>query len=185
MTLHRVLLADCPAQPWRNGGGITRELLAWPPGQADWQLRVSVARIDRDGPFSAFPGVRRCFAVAHGAGVTLDLARGRRALTVDDDALEFDGEDAPECHLLEGPTEDINLMARRDAGRPRLQRARPGSVIGGELRWRGLLAASAVRLQIEDRTEPLRAGTLVWSDSVDGAAWTLHDGALAWWLSLD
>ena len=38
MDLHLVRLQDCPAQPWRNGGGLTRELLAWPQGQA-WQQR--------------------------------------------------------------------------------------------------------------------------------------------------
>jgi environmental stress-induced protein Ves len=50
-----VRLADCPFVPWRNGGGRTRELLAWPSAE-DWQLRVSVAEIEADGPFSAFPG---------------------------------------------------------------------------------------------------------------------------------
>mgnify|MGYP000415291841 CR=1 FL=1 len=38
-------------QPWRNGGGFTRELLAWPSAD-DWQLRISVAEIARDGAFS-------------------------------------------------------------------------------------------------------------------------------------
>ena len=59
-----------PPQPWRNGGGVTRELLAWPDG-GDWRVRVSVADIDADGPFSAFPGVERWFAVLEGAGVAL------------------------------------------------------------------------------------------------------------------
>lgn len=65
----RVLLAkDCPAMPWRNGGGQTRELLTWPAGSApdQWQLRISRADIDYDGPFSAFPGVQRWFAVLKG-----------------------------------------------------------------------------------------------------------------------
>ena len=51
---HTVALADVPAQAWRNGGGTMRELLAWPDA-SDWQLRVSVAEIEADGPFSAFP----------------------------------------------------------------------------------------------------------------------------------
>ncbi len=37
-------------QPWRNGGGQTRELLAWPTG-ADWKLRISRADIESDGRF--------------------------------------------------------------------------------------------------------------------------------------
>ncbi|OYU94699.1 MAG: histidine utilization protein HutD, partial [Burkholderiales bacterium PBB5] len=45
MTLHRVELETTSPQPWRNGGGTTHELLAWPPGAPAWLVRVSVARI--------------------------------------------------------------------------------------------------------------------------------------------
>src|SRR5580704_13922635 len=33
------------AQPWRNGGGLTRELLRRPAGATDWQLRISLADV--------------------------------------------------------------------------------------------------------------------------------------------
>ena len=39
-------------QPWRNGGGSTRELFTWPGGTAPWQLRISVADIDQNGIIS-------------------------------------------------------------------------------------------------------------------------------------
>ena len=70
-----VAAATVPAQAWRNGGGQTRELLAW-PAQGDWQLRISRADIDRDGPFSAFPLVERWFAVLQGHGVVLGFGGG-------------------------------------------------------------------------------------------------------------
>ena len=35
-------------QPWRNGGGRTRELLAWPDAQA-WSVRISLAEIEAEG----------------------------------------------------------------------------------------------------------------------------------------
>lgn len=35
MTRHRIALDTVPRQPWRNGGGSTRELLAWPDA-TDW-----------------------------------------------------------------------------------------------------------------------------------------------------
>jgi environmental stress-induced protein Ves len=38
-------------------------------------LRISVAEITRDGPFSAFAGVQRWFAVLEGAGVMLRAGR--------------------------------------------------------------------------------------------------------------
>ena len=74
MTLRLVDLAATAPQPWRNGGGLTRELLAW-PGSGDWVLRVSVADIEADGPFSAFPGIDRWFTVLSGAGVRLGRRR--------------------------------------------------------------------------------------------------------------
>ena len=53
--------------PWKNGGGVTRELLRLPAGSGDdWTLRISVADIAADGPFSPFPGITRWFAVLTG-----------------------------------------------------------------------------------------------------------------------
>ena len=189
MDLHRIDLHACPPQPWRNGGGLTRELLAWPqatPGQpTDWRLRVSVARIDRNGPFSAFAGTWRGFAVLHGAGVILALPDGTRTLTPADDPVAFDGEAAPMCHLLEGPTEDLNLMVRRDAGRAALRRARVGEGIEGTTRWRAVFAGGAVQLAVDDRTTTLHPGTLAWSNAGKACTWRLHDGGPAWFLTLE
>jgi uncharacterized protein len=140
--MNSVRLLDCRLVPWRNGGGRTRELLAWPRTD-DWLVRVSVAEIDVDGPFSAFAGIDRCFAVLEGAGVMLSLPHGRVRLGVQDDAIAFAGETAPMCHLIDGPTRDLNLMVRRGAGRASMQREPHPSQ-----RWRGVFAE----------------GTLWWSD---------------------
>jgi uncharacterized protein len=109
-----VRLADCPEQPWRNGGGRTRELLAWPSAAA-WQVRVSVASVEADGPFSPYPGIDRWFAVLSGAGVVLALPRGAITLGPGSAAIAFAGETAPPCRLIDGPTQDLNLMLRRGA----------------------------------------------------------------------
>ena len=63
---------DRPAQPWKNGGGLMRELHFWPAGEG-WMARVGVADIAADGPFSFFPGVQRWFTVLKGGGVELDI----------------------------------------------------------------------------------------------------------------
>jgi len=100
---------DVAPVPWKNGGGLARDLLFWPtPG--DWQVRISLADIAADGPFSAYPGVRRWFAVVEGAGVALDFEGGARTQREGDEPLAFDGGDAPVCRLLAGPTRDLNLM---------------------------------------------------------------------------
>lgn len=109
MTTRLVHLADTPPRRWRNGGGVTRELLAWPRADG-WRVRVSVADVDADGPFSAFPGVQRWFAVLDGAGVELDVDGRRQRLRRGDAPLAFDGAVAVHCRLLDGPTRDLNLM---------------------------------------------------------------------------
>lgn len=142
MSWHLVPLARCAPQPWKNGGGITRELLAWPDAGA-WRVRMSVAEVARAGPFSVFEGVRRWFAVLEGGGVALGVDGTRHELTAKDDPFAFDGAAAVECALLAGPTLDFNLMTR-DA--PALL-----------ARVRGFFAASA------------SAGTLVAAYAASGA----------------
>ena len=101
--------------PWKNGGGVTRELLRLPAsGSDDWTLRISVADIAADGPFSPFPGITRWFAVLAGAGVRLAWPDRVRDVRRGDAPLQFDGADAPGCSLLAGATRDLNVMVRRD-----------------------------------------------------------------------
>ena len=113
--------------PWKNGGGLTRELLRWPAagpgGQADWRVRLSVADITADGPFSPFPGVTRWFCVLEGDGVVLGLPDGERTLRPGDAPLRFDGADAPACRLIGGATRDLNLMLQGVEGTLHVARA--------------------------------------------------------------
>ena len=71
--MFQVRAADVVPTPWRNGRGRTRELPAQPAGP-DWTIRVSMADIDTDGPFSAFPGGRgRRLVPARGGNLLFDL----------------------------------------------------------------------------------------------------------------
>lgn len=177
-----VQLAGVPQQPWRNGGGTTRELLAWPSGQA-WALRVSVAHIGRDGPFSAYPGVDRWFAVLEGAGVELTWQGHVAHVTRESAPLRFDGGEGPVCRLLAGPTEDLNLMLQSASGA--LEAASPGAPWSQQARWRGVFAATACVLQAGS-THELAAGTLAWTDAADPNPWQLEAAPgqplRAWWL---
>lgn len=115
MTPPLTSVADTPPQPWRNGGGSTRELLAWPSAQ-DWLLRLSVADIDADGPFSVFDGVQRWFVVLQGAGVALTIDGQAHLQRPEGTPLHFDGAAHTDCRLLDGPTRDLNLMLRSRSG---------------------------------------------------------------------
>lgn len=100
---------------WKNGTGWTREILRM-PDRSDWNWRLSIAEIERDGPFSVFPGVDRELVLIHGNGLRLRFSDGEvRELHPPHDRVRFAGEREVESELLDGPTHDFNLMWRRDA----------------------------------------------------------------------
>src|SRR3546814_2998707 len=75
----RILTSDIQATPWKNGGGVTREIASGGgtgsrPGPS-WGWRVSLAEVAQDGPFSTFPETDRVIAVIDGAGMDLVAAR--------------------------------------------------------------------------------------------------------------
>lgn len=100
---------------WKNGAGWTSEIARWPDAEA-WDWRLSIAEIDADAPFSAFPGVERALVLLDGNGMRLHFDSGRsHRLNPPHDCLRFAGEDALHCELVDGPTRDFNLMWRRAA----------------------------------------------------------------------
>jgi hypothetical protein len=116
--MHQLLApADYRRVPWKNGGGHTLEIAADPPGStvAGFAWRVSVADVDRDGPFSAFPGVDRTLVLLGGNGMRLTGACEPLELHTAYEPVRFAGEAALHCALVAGPTRDFNLMVRRDA----------------------------------------------------------------------
>ncbi len=190
-TLHCVNLAQTPPQPWRNGGGSTQELLAWPQrgagaGAGDWQCRISVARIDSNGPFSAFPGVERWFTVLSGEGVVLHLGRQRTLLTAGSEPLRFDGAAAPGCTLLDGPTLDLNLMLKTAHGRGAMRTVQGSEPWDSEAPLRAVFVRDAATLQVDQQPpRPLPAGTLAWCEQAAGQSWLLTEATAtlhAWWL---
>jgi environmental stress-induced protein Ves len=103
--------ADFTAIPWKNGGGITREV--WRvPAAGRFSCRLSVAQIDRAGPFSDFAGYERTLVLLRGAGVRLSFGGGQAAALRDIGAwVAFDGGMATDCDLAGGgPCTDLNFM---------------------------------------------------------------------------
>ncbi|MCS6514314.1 HutD family protein [Burkholderia thailandensis] len=122
------------ASPWKNGGGVTREIAVHPSregagGALDaFAWRVSVADVAEAGPFSRFPGVERTLVLLAGAGMTLVESDGaRHALRAPLDRVAFAGETEIAAELHDGPTRDFNLMVRRDAARGGVELWRSGA----------------------------------------------------------
>lgn len=116
--MHLIAARDCRRMRWKNDGGWTIELARSDAENGDFRWRVSIAEIERDGPFSAFPGVDRDLLLLEGTGIELDIGDAPpRRLTRRFEHVRFDGEARVDCRLLAGPTRDFNVMARRDAVR--------------------------------------------------------------------
>jgi environmental stress-induced protein Ves len=113
---------DYRRERWRNGAGWTREVHAQPSaGGAGWDWRLSIAEIDADAPFSAFPGVDRELVLLEGNGLRLRFDDGELVeLHPPHERLRFAGERALRGELVDGPTRDFNLMWKRDAVDARL-----------------------------------------------------------------
>src|SRR3546814_17304108 len=76
----RILTSDIQATPWKNGGGVTREIASGGgtgsrPGPS-WGWRVSLAAVAQDGTFSTFTAPERVLAVHDGAGMDMGAGAG-------------------------------------------------------------------------------------------------------------
>ncbi|ACC70993.1 HutD family protein [Paraburkholderia phymatum] len=110
--------AELVASPWKNGGGVTREVAVFPEGAAldTFVWRVSVADVAQAGPFSRFADIDRTLVLLSGAGMLLDEAGGAtHALREPLAIARFEGETAVDARLVDGATRDFNLMVRRGA----------------------------------------------------------------------
>ncbi|WP_405808926.1 HutD family protein [Streptomyces sp. NBC_00210] len=114
MTPRVLRAADRTAVPWKNGGGVTREIALSPEGASmhDFDWRISLADVAADGPFSAFPGIARTLTVVEGAGMDL-TAGGQQVLAAERyRPYDFPGDVETGGRLLAGPVVNFNVMYR-------------------------------------------------------------------------
>ncbi|MBX3699457.1 MAG: HutD family protein [Dokdonella sp.] len=99
---------------WKNDGGWTTEIARDPLAGDAFRWRISIADIERDGPFSPFPGIDRHLLLLSGNGIELDIdGAPPRRLVQRFGCVRFAGEATVDCRLLGGPTRDFNLMVQR------------------------------------------------------------------------
>ncbi len=121
MRWHRFNCADLPTMPWKNGGGLTREIVCQPAGAGmdtfDW--RVSIAIVASDGPFSMFGGIDRVITLLRGGGMHLSSGDGAidHRLDMPLQPFAFPGEARVDARLLAGGCDDFNVMTRRSSCR--------------------------------------------------------------------
>ncbi|MDV2452128.1 HutD/Ves family protein [Xanthomonas hortorum] len=222
---------DYRRERWRNQLGWTREILRL--GDADaWSLRLSIAEIEQDAAFSAFPGIDRELVLLHGNGMRLrfgdgasvtgtgssnnsssgsgnkgdgggsndgsDADHGGHDVGADGgtDApgssdrsydllppyqrVRFAGEEAVSATLLDGPTQDFNLMWRRDVLQAELLHrplvgtmlffADPGSA------WAIHLLAGQASFGRDSGLPPIVAGDTAWLSASTRTRYVLDGG---------
>jgi environmental stress-induced protein Ves len=149
---------------WKNDGGWTTEIARDPADDAaGFRWRISIAEIERDGPFSPFPGVERKLMLLSGDGIELDIDGAPTLRLVERlRHVQFAGEARVDCRLVAGPTRDFNVMGRRDAVRSELI-ARPlvgPMVLFAEtgVVWLAHLLSGNAEAETPSKRIPLEAG---------------------------
>lgn len=117
--------AELKAHPWRNGGGVTRELASHPaaapaqgaagqggPGAAGWDWRVSIADVSKAGDFSAYPGMDRVLTVVEGELLLLSVDGAEHPLEKYR-PFRFSGDAAATGALPTGDIRDLNVITRQ------------------------------------------------------------------------
>jgi environmental stress-induced protein Ves len=176
MTLHVFNRAQLPAVPWKNGGGVTREIVASPRGAGldAFAWRVSIADVSTDGPFSVFEGVDRVLMLLEGNGVALRGGDGRIVRRLDEPFVPFafPGDARITSSLLAGPSVDFNVMTRRALARADVRIVRASEAL--DAFESGVLFAArgrwVVRLSDGDS-----------GDRAIGAAFRFNAGDGCWW----
>lgn len=136
--------------PWKNGGGVTTEIMAWPPeawlDSFDW--RISMAQVASGGPFSIFAGIDRTLTVLAGS-MRLSADAWSVELSPQSQPYAFPGDVSTSATLIDGPVLDFNVMTRR--GRfshvvERLECSEPTEIALGEGASLVFLASGSARI---------------------------------------
>jgi len=153
--------------PWKNGGGVTREIVRIPAdsGIDDFAWRVSLAELSADGPFSTFVGVDRVIVLLSGGGFDLRSSDGTINHRLDTPLapFAFAGESAISARLIAGASSDFNVMVRRDSTKADVR-----------------IVQALERLNAS-RTGVLFAARGSWSVRADDAIFLLPENGGVWW----
>jgi environmental stress-induced protein Ves len=110
--MRKIAFGDLNAVPWKNGGGITREIAIDPPDSSllkgDFTWRLSAAEIHKQGIFSRFDGFERQLIVWNGSGVELGGSRLSKMIP-----FRFDGATEINC-VPEEKISDLGIIFRAE-----------------------------------------------------------------------
>jgi uncharacterized protein len=110
-----IRFASLKPEPWRNGGGVTRQLASQSGAESaqdgSWDWRVSIADVSKAGPFSPFPGMERVLTVVEGELLLLTVDGAEQPLEKYR-PFRFPGGAATQASLPTGDIRDLNVITR-------------------------------------------------------------------------
>jgi environmental stress-induced protein Ves len=163
-----IRFAELRSEPWRNGGGVSRELASHPKAASAqdgaWDWRVSIADVTRAGDFSAFPGMERVLTVVDGELLLLTLDGAEHPLEKYR-PFRFSGDAAAHGALPTGDIRNLNVITRAGSFKGftsiiELSKKRAHPVFAGQL---------AVLLQGQATVSPGAAGASGAAEDADAA----------------
>lgn len=111
--------AELKAEPWRNGGGVSRELAARPvvsagntPAGPGWDWQVNIAELSSAGGFSAYPGMDRVLTVIDGELLLLRVDGAEHPLEKYR-PFRFSGDADSAAALPTGDVRALNVITRK------------------------------------------------------------------------
>ncbi|WP_434927531.1 HutD/Ves family protein [Shewanella sp. HL-SH2] len=118
--------SQCQATPWKNGLGSTFQRYIWPldADLDNFDVRISMARVQTNGPFSIFKGIDRHLSLLEGNGLRLTFtdnsatnkpSASRPAIDLSQTSrpYAFKGEWSIHSELIGSQVLDFNVMVRR------------------------------------------------------------------------
>jgi environmental stress-induced protein Ves len=178
--LQHLTLADARRVPWKNGRGVTRELLLWPPGasfeRGDFDWRIARAGVAEDGPFSEFPGFERVLVVLSGPGLRLRHGRAAPVELLPLRAHRFPGDEATAAELLGAPIEDLNVLARRGAAQAEVHVLHGGESVRLVADHAVVHSLESLEVGAGDRRIALAAGESLWIRAAGAEALSVGRG---------
>ncbi|MET1086708.1 MAG: HutD family protein [Arthrobacter sp.] len=167
-----IRFAALKPEPWRNGGGVTRQVTSQPgAGSAqggNWDWRVSIADVTKAGGFSPFPGMERVLTVVEGELLLLSVDGAERPLEKYR-PFRFPGGAATQAALPTGDVRNLNVITRAGIYKGytsiiELSKKRAKPIFEGSLGI--LLQGQASAADAQNEPQPLaRYDTVVGSDT--------------------
>lgn len=176
--------AELRAEPWRNKGGVSRELASHPKAASAqdgaWDWRVSIAEVSKAGQFSTFPGMDRVLTVVDGELLLLTVDGGEHPLEKYR-PFRFSGDAEAAGALPTGDIRALNVITRNGAFKGytsiiELSKKRPHPVFEGQL---GILLQGQATVSAGNAGDPASdaaASDAAASDAAAGVEDTPDDG---------